>query len=84
MAEAKGIILELGSLQMEKIYYIIRIKDEFIRNLNLTTINKEFCGRFIHQSYGNMYFELNGSRALVIIPEKWIESCAPSKILWNY
>lgn len=80
----KGIILELGSMQMEKIYYIIRIKDEFIRELSLTTINKEFCGRFIHQSYGNMYFELNGSRALVIIPEKWIESCAPSKALWNY
>mgnify|MGYP003309026437 CR=1 FL=1 len=44
---------------MEDYYYIVRIKEEYRNELKLTTINKEFCGRFIHQSYGNMYFELN-------------------------
>lgn len=75
--------MEVRSWRMEKFYYIVRLKDEFKSNLSLTTINKDFCGRFIHQSYGNLYFELNGSGALVIIPEKWIESCAPHKALWD-
>lgn len=75
--------MEVRSWKMEKFYYIVRLKDEFKNNLNLTTIKKEFCGRFIRQSYGNLYFELNGSGALVIVPEKWIESCAPSKVLWR-
>lgn len=83
MAEARGITFEIRSLKMENIYYIVRIKDEFRGNLSITTINKEFCGRFFRQAYGNLYFELNGSGALVIVPEKWIESCAPSKMLWN-
>ena len=69
---------------MEKdIYYIIYIKDEYIEKLNLTTIRKRCCGKFIKQSYGNLYFELNFSKALVIIPEEWIECVAPSKELWN-
>lgn len=68
---------------MENIYYIVTIKDEFKDKLGLTTINKTFCGKFIKQSYGNMYFRLNGSGARVIVPEEWIELCAPAKILWK-
>lgn len=65
------------------IYYIIGIKSEYISRLNLTTINKEFCGKFNHQAYGIVWFELNGSDAWVAIPENWIEYIAPSKELWG-
>lgn len=65
------------------IYYIVYIKDEYIDRLHLTTIAKRFCGKFIHQSYGNLYFELNFSEALVVVPEEWIECLAPSKALWS-
>lgn len=68
---------------MNNIYYIVGLKDDCKHNLRLTTINKEFCGRFIHQSHGNLYFELNGSGALVIVPEEWVSYCAPSMKLWN-
>lgn len=68
---------------MNSIYYIVGLKDDYKHHLRLTTINKEFCGRFIHQSHGNLYFELNGSGALVIVPEEWIAYCAPSMKLWN-
>lgn len=67
--------------KMENFCYIVRIKDEFKNNLNLTTITKEFCGKFIRQLYGNLYFELNGSGALVIVPEEWIKLCALSKAM---
>lgn len=70
--------------KMENFCYIVRIKDEFKNNLNLTTITKEFCGKFIRQLYGNLYFELNGSGALVIVPEEWIKLCAPSKVMWEH
>jgi hypothetical protein len=65
------------------IYYIIGIKAEYQSRLNLTTIGKEFCGKFNHQAYGIVWFELNGSNAWVAIPEAWIEYIAPSKELWN-
>ena len=68
---------------MNDVYYIVGIRSDCRHNLELTTINKEFCGRFIHQSHGNLYFELNGSKALVIVPEEWISYCAPSKVLWK-
>lgn len=68
---------------MKKIYYIVRVKDEYKNNLSLTTINKEFCGALTQHSHGNLYFELNGSGTLVVVPEKWIESCAPAKALWK-
>ena len=68
---------------MKNIYYIVTVKDEFKDKLSLTTIKKMFCGKFIRQSYGNLYFRLNGSGALVIVPEEWIELCAPAKILWR-
>lgn len=69
---------------MDNIYYIVGIRSDCRRNLDLTTINKEFCGKFIRQSHGNLYFELNGSKALVIVPEEWISYCAPAKALWGY
>lgn len=65
------------------IYYIVCLKDEYVGELKLTTIRKRFCGKFIHQSHGNLYFELNGSSALVVVPEKWIEYVAPSKVMAN-
>ena len=40
-----------------------------------------FCGALVNQTDGNFYFELNGSRAMVIIPHSWIEWMAPSKKL---
>lgn len=70
-------------MKKEDIYYIVGLREEAIQNLKLTTINKEFCGKIIYEAYNNIYFELNGSGAMVIIPEKWISFCAPSKKLWK-
>lgn len=69
---------------MEDYYYIVRIKEAYRNELKLTTIGKEFCGKLIRQaSHENLVFELLHSNALVVIPVKWIEFCAPSKMLWN-
>ena len=65
------------------IYYIVSIKDEYKDKLKLTTIKKEFCGKFNHQAHGVSWFELNGSGGFVAVPDEWIEYVAPSKILWN-
>lgn len=65
-----------------EIYYIVNIKDRYISELHLTTITKEFCGRIEEQSSTSIYFRLNGSNALVIIPHSWIEWMAPAKELW--
>ena len=65
------------------IYYIVYIKDEYKDKLELTTINKRFCGKFNHEAQGVVWFELNGSGALIAIPDKWIEIVAPSKELWR-
>ena len=65
------------------IYYMVSIKDEFGQKLTLTTINKEFCGKFDHEAYGVVWFKLNGSGAYVAIPKQWIEFIAPSEKLWN-
>ena len=65
------------------IYYIVSIKDAFRQKLTHTTIDKEFCGKFNHEAYGVVWFELNGSGAYVVIPEHWIEWIAPSEKLWN-
>lgn len=65
------------------IYYIVSLKDEYRDKLNLTTIKKEFCAKFNHEAYGVVWFELNGSNALIVIPDQWIEWIAPSKALWN-
>ena len=67
---------------MENIMYIVTLKDE-ASFMELTTIDKTFCATFIKAEYGNIYFELNGSKAIVIIPEEWIKTMAPSKAHWN-
>lgn len=64
------------------IYYIVTLKPRY-QNIPHTTINKSFCGKLINQNDGNFYFELNGSKGFVIIPHLWIESMAPSKVLWD-
>lgn len=64
---------------MKDIKYIVAIKDEYVKNFELTTIKKKFCASYIKSEYNNIYFELNGSKAFVIIPEKWIESMVPSR-----
>ena len=65
------------------IYYIVRLKEKYRQELCLTTITKDFCGKIVNQTAGNIYFELNGSDALVIVPHNWIEWLAPSKKLWE-
>ena len=64
------------------IYYIVTLKPKY-QNIKHTTINKSFCGKLINQNDENFYFELNGSKGLVIIPHLWIESMAPSAVLWD-
>lgn len=68
---------------MKGIYYIVKIRDKYIENLHLTTITNIFCGKYLKAEYGNVYFLLNGSNANIIIPEEYIEFCAPSKKLWG-
>lgn len=65
------------------IYYIVGIKEKYRDKLSLTTINREFCGKFHHEAHGVVWFELNGSGAWVAIPSEWIEWTAPSKVLWS-
>lgn len=67
----------------KEIYYIVTIKQEYIHEFVLTTIHRRFCGKIVNQACANLYFELNGSGALVIIPHTWIETMAPSKELWD-
>jgi hypothetical protein len=68
----------------EDIYYIVTLKDSIIDSgFYKTTACHRFCGRLVNQNYGNFYFELNGSDALVIIPHSWIEWMAPSKVHWD-
>ena len=43
-----------------------------------------FSGKIVNQTAGNIYFELNGSGGLVIIPHEWINWLAPSKVLWEH
>jgi len=70
-------------LKEPEIYYIVSIKERYIYDLHLTTITKEFCGRIENQTSTSIYFRLNGSDALVIIPHNWIEWMAPAKELWQ-
>lgn len=64
---------------MKDIVYIVTLKDEYRKYLELTTVDKIFCGKYIKSEYKKVYFELNNSKAIVIIPEEWIEFMAPSK-----
>lgn len=61
----------------EQIPYIVRLKENFI--MPNTTIRRTFCGFLVNNANGNFFFELNGSKMLVIIPYKEIEWMAPSK-----
>ncbi len=70
-------------LKEPEIYYIVNIKDRYIYELHLTTITREFCGRIENQTSTSIYFRLNGSDALVIIPHNWIKWMAPAKKLWQ-
>lgn len=88
MEELKSILEHMRNqpiqiLKNPEIYYIVNIKDRYICELNLTTIIKEFCGRIENQTNTSIYFRLNGSDALVIIPHSWIEWMAPAKKLWQ-
>ena len=65
---------------MEDIKYIVTLKDEYRKYLELTTVDKMFCGKYIKSEYKKVYFELNGSHGVVVIPEEWIEFMAPSKL----
>jgi len=69
-------------MDREDIYYIVTIKEEYQEKLKLTTVKKSFCGKLV-QTGSTMLFELNGCKAYIIIPFKWIESMAPSKVLWE-
>ncbi len=53
----------------KKIPYLVKLKESF--PIKDTVINQFFCGNF--------YFELKGSRMLVIVPHKDIEYMAPSR-----
>ena len=67
---------------MNDIYYIVRLKDNF--KMSNTTIKHIFCGKIIlTKSDGTTVFELNGSKAIVVIQLENIAWMAPSKVLWN-
>ena len=70
-------------LKEPEIYYIVNVKDRYISELRLTTITKEFCAKIENQAGTSIYFRLNGSDALVVIPHSWIEWMAPAKKLWQ-
>lgn len=70
-------------MNKEDIYYIVKIKEEYLPNLKLTTISSGyFCGK-IFMTGSNYVFKLNGSGAIVEIPRYYIEFIAPSKVLWK-
>ena len=48
-----------------------------------STIKNKFCGKIVHEENGRIFFKLNGSDALVIVPYDWILWLAPSKVLWD-
>ena len=63
-------------------YYIVTIKEQYQDKLQNTTCRHKFCGKLVNQT-DRFYFELNNSKALVIIPHEWVECMAPSKALWD-
>lgn len=70
-------------IMFNNIYYIVTIKEEYQRYLSNTTCDKIFCGKIVNQANNSIYFELNGSKAIVIIPHEWIKTMAPSLKLWK-
>lgn len=67
---------------MNSICYIVRLKDNFY--MDSTTINREFAGRIDKITNDSIWFKLNGSQALVIVPHTGISWMAPAKMLWKY
>ena len=63
-------------MQNNNSLYIVRLKDGFC--MPLTSIRTEFCGYLVNQTPTTFYFELNGSRNLVLIPHSKIEWMAPA------
>ena len=64
---------------MKDTYYIVYIKEEYLYKFRLSTLkNGFFCGQLVNQNNENFYFEINGSKDLVIIPHESIEWMAPS------
>lgn len=63
------------------IRYIVKLKDDFY--MPGTTIKSTFCGSIENITSTSIYFALNDSKALVIIPHNKIEWMAPSRELWK-
>ncbi len=61
----------------KKIPYLVKLKESF--PIKDTVINQFFCGFLVNSTQRNFYFELKGSRMLVIVPHKDIEYMAPSR-----
>ena len=84
MRTLKLVICLIGRMRIvfKNVYYIVKVRDD-IRDAAFykTTVSGVFCGTLVNQNGVNFYFELNGSKALVIIPHSWIEWMAPSKEL---
>lgn len=69
-------------MNYRKIYYIVRLKDDF--NMPGTTISHTFCAYIEHYSERQgIWFRLNGSNALIIVPINAIEYLASSKNHWT-
>lgn len=66
---------------MDNIYYIVHLKDGF--KMPLTTIKREFCAKILLARADSIIFELNGSKANIIIPLNAIYWMAPANILWK-
>lgn len=62
------------------ILYFVTIKEDYMYKLSGTTIQKGFCGYEVNQAGCNIYFEVQETNALVIIPHQWIEIMAPAKV----
>lgn len=57
--------------------YIVKLKENF--PIKGTTIKCQFCGYLVNMTQGKMYFELNGSRMMIIISHNDIDYMAPSR-----
>ena len=70
-------------MNKNKIMYIVKLKDDVLKKLSATTLYKgKFAGKIV-KTGSNMLFELNGSKANIIIPYDWIDYMAPSKFFWE-
>lgn len=64
----------------EKVPYIVQIKEKYLKNMSESSTGIKFCGFLVNNTDGNFYFNLNGSRMLVIVPHYFIETMYPSKV----